>query len=50
MNLFALFQRNPGRDLARIGADKRKQSVREKAQEIRRELGLPPHPALGRAR
>lgn len=34
------------RELARYSAEKRKRTVREVAQKMRRELGLPDHPAL----
>ena len=48
MKLFAhLFaSRNPARELALQGVAKRRASVRETAQRMREELGLPPHPAL----
>ncbi len=36
------------RTLAKHGAAKRHASVIDRAQQMRRELGLPPHPALGR--
>jgi hypothetical protein len=39
-------RRNPGRDLAHIGAEKRRQSIKETARRIREELGLPPDPRL----
>lgn len=48
-DLFAHWRpRNPARELALIGVEKRKQSVREKTRQIRRELNLPPLPALER--
>lgn len=34
-------KRNPGRDLARIGIEKRRRTVNETTRQIRRELGLP---------
>jgi hypothetical protein len=37
---------NPARELALIGAEKRRRDVREVARQIRDELGLPPLPAL----
>jgi hypothetical protein len=37
---------NPARELALIGAEKRRREVREVARQIRDELGLPPLPAL----
>lgn len=37
---------NPARDLALIGVDKRRKPIRERAAQIRRELRLPPSPAL----
>jgi hypothetical protein len=47
MNFRALFtRRNPARELALIGVQKRKATVFEVAQQMRRETGLPPHPAL----
>lgn len=42
----ALGRPNPARELALIGSAKRRQSVRETAAQIRRELGMPEHPAL----
>jgi hypothetical protein len=47
MNLLHLFhkatiRRNPARELAMIGHQKRRQSVKEVARQIRSELGLPP--------
>jgi hypothetical protein len=44
MSIFAhlfSFRRNPARELALIGHKKHRRSVRETAQQIRRELGLP---------
>ena len=41
MNLRAFFTRNPGRELARIGIEKRRSDVKAIARQIRRELGLP---------
>jgi hypothetical protein len=48
MNIFShLFApRNPARELALIGHEKRRQDVRAIARQIRHELGLPPHEAL----
>jgi hypothetical protein len=47
MNLLSLFSRpNHARELARIGVEKRRLTVVEKAREIRRELGLPDDPRL----
>jgi hypothetical protein len=47
VNLRALFtRRNPARELALIGHEKRRQTVREKAQEMRLQMGMEPHPAL----
>lgn len=41
MNLLRLFRRrNPARDLARLGHEKRRATVKETARQIRRELGL----------
>lgn len=40
--------RNPGQDLARMGVEKRRRTVSEVARQIRRELELPPAPALER--
>lgn len=39
-------RRNPARELALIGAEKRRRTIRETARQIRAELGLQPHPAL----
>lgn len=39
-------KRNPARELALIGHEKRKADVRSVAAQIRRELGLPEHEAL----
>lgn len=51
MKLSSLFvRRNPGRELAVIGAEKRRQTVRETTRKLRAELGLEPHPALERSR
>lgn len=41
-----LLTRFAARRLARRGAEKARASVHETAQQIRKELGLPPHPAL----
>lgn len=46
MNLWPFRKHNPARELALIGHEKRKASVRAVAQQIRRELGLPDHEAL----
>lgn len=35
------FKRNPGRELARLGIEKRRRDVKEVARKIREELGLP---------
>lgn len=40
------FRRNPGRELARIGAEKRREKIRDKTRQLRVEVGLPPSPAL----
>lgn len=37
---------NPGRELALMGVEKRKATVRETTKQIRRELGLPEDPRL----
>jgi hypothetical protein len=37
---------NPGRDLAAIGAERRRNKIKATARRIRAELDLPPHPAL----
>jgi hypothetical protein len=38
--------RNPARELAIIGVEQRRRNVKAVAQQIRRELNLPEHPAL----
>ena len=40
---------DPGRELQRIGHEKRRAHIRSVARQIRAETGLPPHPALERA-
>jgi hypothetical protein len=40
--LHLFFRRNPARDLARIGHDKRRSDVKATARRIREELGLKP--------
>jgi hypothetical protein len=37
---------NPARELALIGAEKRKRAVKDVAQQMRREIGLPEDPRL----
>lgn len=46
MNLLQWIRGNPARQLALIGVEKRRQSVRETARQIRVELGLSPDPRL----
>lgn len=46
MSWWRFTRRNPARDLSLMGVEKRKQSVRETAQQIRRELGLGEDPRL----
>lgn len=41
-----LLSSNPARELALIGHEKRRQSIRDKARQLREELGLPPDPRL----
>jgi hypothetical protein len=48
LNLFR--RRNPARELALLGIEKRRRSVCEVAAQIRDELGLPPSPALSQRR
>lgn len=50
MILWPFRKPNPARDLAMIGHAKRKAAVIEVARQIRAEIGLPPSPALERAR
>lgn len=42
-------KRNPGRELALMGVEKRKKTIAAVAAQMRDELGLDPHPALRRA-
>lgn len=47
MKLFRfILRRNPARELARVGAEKRRRTVNQVARQIRRELGLPHDPRL----
>lgn len=39
-------RKNPARELALLGVEKRRQSVRETARQMRRELGLSEDPRL----
>jgi hypothetical protein len=49
MNLLRIFQRrNPARELALLGVEKRHRTYRETAQQMRREIGLPEDPRLAR--
>lgn len=42
-------KRNPARELALIGVEKRRSIVIERARQMRAELGLPPSQALDQA-
>lgn len=46
MNLWPFTKRNPARELAILGVEKRRASIKETARRIREELELPPDPRL----
>jgi RecA-family ATPase len=46
--IFRAEPHNPARELALLGVEKRRQTVLERARQMRDELGLPPHPGLAR--